>query len=293
MARNSFVLYQEQEEVIKKLSDEQAGKLYKAIFEYNRTGETPVLDFMLELIFTPIKQQLDRSTEKYQKALQQRSEAGKRSGESRRNKSNETNERSENRTKRTNVDFVEHNVPVPVPDNDNEPENKIITTTTTTCAQEEILNDDLAEPELRQPYGFYSNVFLFEQEKQDLLSFSASSELLSQVIEELSQNIAEGKVKNLESEHHYAKLRKYIDYRRKYPEKFNKGKEKPPEKIPKVRGEEKYIPPPKINESPLDMTREQAVLFCFNAPMNSIIRKQLIEKWNFNSDEFKKLPERG
>jgi hypothetical protein len=111
--RDSFVLFQEQEEVIKKLSDEQAGKLYKAIFVYNRTGEAPELDFMLELIFTPIKQQLDRSTEKWEKTCQKRSEAGIKSGESRRNK---TNKCSEKGTKRTNVHFVEHNERDPDPD---------------------------------------------------------------------------------------------------------------------------------------------------------------------------------
>ena len=75
--KKSFVLYQEQEEVINRLSDEQAGKIYKAIFEYNRTGETPKMEQLLDFIFIPIKQSIDRNKDKWVETCQRRSEAGK------------------------------------------------------------------------------------------------------------------------------------------------------------------------------------------------------------------------
>ena len=77
MAKNSFILYYDQKEVIDELTDEQAGKLFKAIYEYNvekkikLTGE-------LKLVFIPFKTAFDRNDEKWEETAEQRSEAGKR-----------------------------------------------------------------------------------------------------------------------------------------------------------------------------------------------------------------------
>ncbi len=102
------------------------------------------------------------------------------------------------------------------------------TSTTTTCAGADLKNPQdppelPEEQELRQPYGFYQKVFLFKQEYNELVGYAASTALVSQAIEDLDANIAEGKVKGLEEENHYPKLRKYIDYRRKNPDKFIEG----------------------------------------------------------------------
>lgn len=85
--KDSFILYAEQSEVFKNLSDENAGKLIKAIFDYTTTGETD-LDDLLNLIFIPIRQQLDRNEQKWQEAKQKRSEAGKKGMASRWNNKN-------------------------------------------------------------------------------------------------------------------------------------------------------------------------------------------------------------
>lgn len=63
MERDSFILYTEQKEIIDKLSDEQAGKLIKAIYEYAEKGEMPKLDSLLDIIIIPFKQALDRNNE--------------------------------------------------------------------------------------------------------------------------------------------------------------------------------------------------------------------------------------
>ena len=67
--KNSFILYTEQKAVIDKLTDEQAGKLIKAIYAHE-TGEEMELDSILDLVITPFLTSLERNTEKYQKRVE-------------------------------------------------------------------------------------------------------------------------------------------------------------------------------------------------------------------------------
>lgn len=67
--KNSFILYTEQKAVIDKLTDEQAGKLIKAIYAHE-TGEEYKLDDILDLVITPFLTSLERNTEKYQKRVE-------------------------------------------------------------------------------------------------------------------------------------------------------------------------------------------------------------------------------
>ena len=67
--KKSFLLYQDQEEVVNSLTDAQAGQLFKAIFKYNK-GEDPQLDPILKIVFIPIRQALDRDEKKYQEICQ-------------------------------------------------------------------------------------------------------------------------------------------------------------------------------------------------------------------------------
>lgn len=64
--RNSFVLYKDFNSTIQKLSDEQAGKLIKAVYEFNLTGIVPELDFTLDIVITPLIEQFKRDHAKYQ-----------------------------------------------------------------------------------------------------------------------------------------------------------------------------------------------------------------------------------
>lgn len=63
--KSSFLLYLEHEEFINELSDEEAGKLIKGIFEYARTGQNPSLSAASRMAFISIRQDLDRNAEKY------------------------------------------------------------------------------------------------------------------------------------------------------------------------------------------------------------------------------------
>jgi hypothetical protein len=70
MTKDSFILYLEQKEIFNMLEDDEAGKLIKAIFEYEETGQTPNLDKSIKIAFIPIKSVLDRNKEKYEKVVE-------------------------------------------------------------------------------------------------------------------------------------------------------------------------------------------------------------------------------
>ena len=119
MGKESFILYLEQQEVFEMLSDEEAGKLIKAIFEYEKTGKIINLDKALQIAFIPIKSSLDRNKEKYNKVV----ERNKKNIEKRWKKENTKNTTGKSgmniNTKNTDNDNDSDNVN----DNDNEYDN--------------------------------------------------------------------------------------------------------------------------------------------------------------------------
>ncbi len=80
MVKNSFIIFQDTEEVIQRLTDEQAGKILKAMFVYNRTNVIPELEQLLQFVFIPIKQSIDRNSEKWAETKTRRAEAGRLGG---------------------------------------------------------------------------------------------------------------------------------------------------------------------------------------------------------------------
>ena len=67
MQKDSFILYTQFSEVIGELSDEQAGKMFKALFDYTTTGNEPEFSGILKMAWILIRQQIDRAAEKYEK----------------------------------------------------------------------------------------------------------------------------------------------------------------------------------------------------------------------------------
>ena len=78
--KKSFLLYLEHEELINQLTNEQAGEVIKGLFEYARTGDTPNLNPLENLVFISIRQDLDRNAEKYEEKRIKMSENGKKGG---------------------------------------------------------------------------------------------------------------------------------------------------------------------------------------------------------------------
>jgi len=115
--KKSFVLYSDQRTVIDLLSDEQAGKLLKHIFSYVNDESPGLKDLSLQLAFEPIKQQLKRDLQKWENQRKQRSEAGKKSAQSRKRNLTSVNEKKRNSTVNVNdnvnvtVNVTDINIP--------------------------------------------------------------------------------------------------------------------------------------------------------------------------------------
>lgn len=130
--KKGFILYADQKELFDQLPNEKAGELIKHIFSYVN-DENPInKDLIINLAFTPIKQQLKRDLQKFEDVKVKRSEAGKKSAEAREIKrqqalTNSTSVKSvqqtlTNPTVRDNV-TVTVNDTVKVKDNNNNPSN--------------------------------------------------------------------------------------------------------------------------------------------------------------------------
>lgn len=111
--KKSFVAYSDWNSTIKKLSDEEAGKLVKMMFSFVSDENPEAPDRITELIFEPIKNQMERDLEKYKEVRQKRSESGrnggKKSGETRsKTEQNEANA-SSNEANEANACFASKN----------------------------------------------------------------------------------------------------------------------------------------------------------------------------------------
>lgn len=78
--KKSFLLYKDFYYTLKKLSDEQAGKFIKAIFEWQINGEHSPLEFAVDLVMTPVIEQFKRDDESYKKICKRNQENGKSGG---------------------------------------------------------------------------------------------------------------------------------------------------------------------------------------------------------------------
>ena len=88
--KKGFILYADQKSLFNKLSNEKAGELIKHIFAYVNDEDPEADDLLIDIAFEPIKTQLKRDLIKFQKAKEQRVEAGKASAEARRIKREST-----------------------------------------------------------------------------------------------------------------------------------------------------------------------------------------------------------
>ncbi len=91
--KKSFILYTDLISVVEKLSDEQAGILFKIIMDYVNDKNPAIHDLLMEVAFEPIKQQLKRDLSNWEETRYERIKAGYlggiKSGEARRKQANE------------------------------------------------------------------------------------------------------------------------------------------------------------------------------------------------------------
>lgn len=102
--KKSFLLYCDIIHTVLKLTDEQAGILFKHILNYVNDNNPELKDLLLEIAFEPIKQSLKRDLKKYENIVTERSKTGRlggiKSGEVRKlKKENEANEANASKSK--------------------------------------------------------------------------------------------------------------------------------------------------------------------------------------------------
>jgi hypothetical protein len=75
--KKGFILYADQKELFEQLPDDKAGQLIKFIMKYVNDENPSTEDLIINLAFTPIKQQLKRDLQKFEQTKVSRSIAGK------------------------------------------------------------------------------------------------------------------------------------------------------------------------------------------------------------------------
>ena len=117
--KNSFILYNDYQRVFNELSDAQAGKLIKGIFEYVDSNKSPDgLNGKAMMAFMFISPQIDRDIEKYQTIVEIRREQGKKGGRPKKEEDEENTDENQTKAKKAKG-FSEKQMKAKKPDNDN------------------------------------------------------------------------------------------------------------------------------------------------------------------------------
>ena len=80
MSKKSFIIYHDYREALTDLNDEQVGKLFRAIFDYEIEKKEPNFVGELKMAFKFIKQDLDINSNKYDNICERNRENGKKGG---------------------------------------------------------------------------------------------------------------------------------------------------------------------------------------------------------------------
>ena len=102
--QKGFIVYGNHEEILDRLTDEEAGKLLKAMTKYFNHGTEPKFDGALEFVWIPIRQQMDANAEKYEKKCQKNRESIQQYWDKVKSNTNEY-ERIRTNTNATNIDI--------------------------------------------------------------------------------------------------------------------------------------------------------------------------------------------
>tara|TARA_R110000803_G_scaffold208189_1_gene276711 strand:+ start:1629 stop:2372 length:744 start_codon:yes stop_codon:yes gene_type:complete len=177
--KKGFVLYADIIKTVSKLTDEKAGELFKHLLLYVNDENPQTEDLLIEIAFEPIKQQLKRDLEKWEKIRIKRSEAGQKSAEARKSKG----------TKSTSVESVEQtatNPTVSVNDNVN----------VTVNVNDKVIKDNkektaTAEISKKEQYEFLFNEFwkLYDKKQSRDNCLKKWSKLTEKEIETIFEHV--------------------------------------------------------------------------------------------------------
>ena len=168
---DSFVLYTDQKDVVRKLTDEQAGKLLKGLYYYAECEELPELDTMLDLVITPFITTINRDKKKYDRRCETSAINGRLGGRPKKPNENLT------KPKKADSDSVS--------DSDSE------------IKKEKIQ---------KKKFGEYKHVLLADKELQSLVRDYGDT-LTSQSITYLDEYI---EMKGYKAKSHYLCIRKWV-----------------------------------------------------------------------------------
>lgn len=229
MKPNATMLHHHYGDIIKLLSNEECGKLLKAIMEYDINGTEPEFDDRsLTLIFMQIKISLDSNREHYEKTCQKRAASAKKRWQK------DTDEEKEMQMQ-ANADNIKDKEKANVNENEKEKENEKENVNENVCVKEkektaasektdEAVGEKISEHTntLKTPYGEFFNVYLTAEEHTRLKQKLPDADMR---IDSLSAYMkASGKI----YADHYAQLLNWKLYENISPAEKKAQKLKPP-----------------------------------------------------------------
>ena len=196
--KKSFILYADYIKHIRRLSDEDAGRLFKAIFDYVNEGKLPDLDGMAAMAFSFIANQLDTDLQKYEETCKKRSENIKKRWE----KANASQKAAENTsdtkdTNEYNCIFCNTNDTDNDIDSDIDIENDI-----------DIDSDSGSVLHNMRPRGAHHTIHLTEQDYKNLCEKYGKA-IIDQYIERIDQYLSTNNKKPYPN--HYQTILKWLE----------------------------------------------------------------------------------
>lgn len=195
--KNSFVLYTEQKAIFDKLSDEQAGKLIKSIYEYVEKGKIDNIDEITNIIITPFITVLDKDMQKYEDIKKKRAEAGAKGVKQK--LANQANAKSVKQKLANQAvydnEYVNDNEYVSIKEKENIKEKAL--------SETKVSTSDTAKAS-KHKYGEYKHVLLKDEELQKLQKDYSNWEELIKYLDEYIE------MKGYKAKSHYLAIKKWV-----------------------------------------------------------------------------------
>lgn len=103
--QRGFIVYGDIRDVLTELDDQQTAQLFRGMVDYFVSGKDPKFTGILKFVFIPIKQQMDRNADKYEKKCEKmRENANKRWNNAIASKSNQLDANDANTNTKTKTD---------------------------------------------------------------------------------------------------------------------------------------------------------------------------------------------
>ena len=210
MAKNSFIIYYGYQEALEDLTDEQVGKLFRALINYDRDRIEPKFTGVLNVAFKFIKTDLDANLDKYENICERNKQNGKLGGRPK-NPENPVGFSETQKSER----FLEKTQKPKKADNDNEYDNeydiykeevykKNLPNSSTHSSDLE--NSSFQSKEVKHKYGEYDHVLLTDTELSKL-NENYGEEETNKAVKYLDEYI---EMKGAKYKSHYLALRKWV-----------------------------------------------------------------------------------